>query len=1161
MKRPLSVAVAIGLAVACSDQSLTGPESGPLLVISDGVHNAGNPDFFFLPPLVPDPSGDARFESGAFNPNLSPVVEVCHWVVTTTDGDPVGSCAEVVARFSMTSGLGSEVIRVNTSDQNYLVNWHTDLSNLDPTKMYRIEVSAGSKKLGFADVDVVSTAKELRNVQTGEYVALLDGRTLPIKFRIEEDALCDPQPGAVCNASSETVDLGDGGQVELRDETTGKQVGVLTIQPQLTDVQVTFTLQQCDQLDIDLPQFGDCLRITSDPALESVVPAGLDPPARISICRTELIGERNPLITLHRQDDHGNVYALPHANDDCEDIIPPPGQPAPAWDMGQQPAGDSPFTSRFRNALPAKMDYVNPDDAERTSSPSAELPSAVKVTDANNGPVAGAHVTFMVTDGGGSVGSTEHTVTTGDDGIAQVTWTLGATAGANGVQARGRGIASRTLNGPADGFDPFWPGLHQEGVEQDPVQLHTGTLDFIASGVGNGTGTVDLTRGGSVELRDETTGGQIGVLTIRSQSLPAGTNVTFTLQQCAQLDIDLPQFGDCLRITSEPALESVVPDGLDPPANISICRTDLIGERNPLITLHRQDDEGNVYALPHADDHCEDIVQAPGRAPSWDVGQQPAGDSPFTSRFRNALPVKMDYENPDDAARSAAPGTALATRVKVTDANGELPDGARVTFEVTNGLGTISAASVLSVKGIAEVTWTLGAGANTVVASGRGIASPTLNGPAEGFDPFWPGLHDPEVVQHPVLLETGTLPFTATGTTPVGNTIFRATFTADALNAVPGAPEIGAWTGINQSTGTIRVRSAVGDLANRPVELNQADGCCGSVSLVGTVAGMPPTTGRWVARWRSLINSSSAFFAPIVLRGSGGIIASVEYRLGGQLTYNTSSNDIGIDWTQGTSQLFEVLVDLDAHVTSLYVNGTPVPGQQNVAFVQPATSLTQIGAELGGTFAQIFAWDDIEIGPVAQIDGVIGAAEWDGADVYGPFTVNLPGGATTTATLRLHNDQNNLLAAVQFGQNMSSFNLVIFSIRMDEDQDGQWDLGDGNGEDGYVVQQRNGGAKTDTFIDEFFSCDVQPEFPCQGQRDDAWGGANNGSTASTENPGSTIIEVAHPLNGSDPKDVALSVEQTLKFFIHFNVGPSSSGLVGTFYPGASASTFASYVVK
>ncbi len=194
-----------------------------------------------------------------------------------------------------------------------------------------------------------------------------------------------------------------------------------------------------------------------------------------------------------------------------------------------------------------------------------------------------------------------------------------------------------------------------------------------------------------------------------------------------------------------------------------------------------------------------------------------------------------------------------------------------------------------------------------------------------------------------------------------GKLIFQGTFTADAVDGPVGSPEIGTWTLINELAGTIRVRSAVGDLTDNPVELVQTAGIAGGVSLGGTVAGTPPTTGVFVVRWRSLVSSSDTSVALIVLRG--GIpgrppLASLSYvSPGNLLQYNTTT--LTETWAVGISQLFEITVDLDAKVTSLSIDG--VPSIQNEPFFLPADDLERISIEMGGTQSQTLAWDNIEI--------------------------------------------------------------------------------------------------------------------------------------------------------------------------------------------------------
>ena len=107
------------------------------------------------------------------------------------------------------------------------------------------------------------------------------------------------------------------------------------------------------------------------------------------------------------------------------------------------------------------------------------------------------------------------------------------------------------------------------------------------------------------------------------------------------------------------------------------------------------------------------------------------------------------------------------------------------------------------------------------------------------------------------------------------------------------------------------------------------------------------------------------------------------------------------------------------------------------------------------------------VSPSVSIDGVIGVEnEWADATVYGPYTVNLPGGAQTTATIYLKNNPEQLFGDVKFGQDLSSYDDVILALRMDINANGIWD----NNEDGFVIHQRIGGASRNTFFDEYALC-------------------------------------------------------------------------------------------
>ncbi len=169
---------AVLVTAACSGDSPSpvAPTDAPSREILDAARSPLVQGFYWLPPLVKNPSF-----SGTFDPNVSPTVQVCELA-----GTPPSTCtANIVAQFTKTSGTGGQVVTVSTGDQHYKANWHTDLSNLNTAKFYRISVFVGATELGHADVDPVNSGKELKNVDTDELIPLLDGRTLPIKFRIE----------------------------------------------------------------------------------------------------------------------------------------------------------------------------------------------------------------------------------------------------------------------------------------------------------------------------------------------------------------------------------------------------------------------------------------------------------------------------------------------------------------------------------------------------------------------------------------------------------------------------------------------------------------------------------------------------------------------------------------------------------------------------------------------------------------------------------------------------------------------------------------------------------------------------------------------------------------------------------------------------------------
>jgi alpha-tubulin suppressor-like RCC1 family protein len=175
MKRlPLLLPLILGL-VACGDRPLSTSAAAPDLrpAIADAAH-AYKAGFYWLPPMVEPPS-----YGGTFDASLSPTVEICELVA--------GACGTVLATYTTTSGPGGETVRLSVDDELYHVNWHAREFDLSTATLYRVSVRAGvgDVLLGFADLRPVDNRRGTINPDTEEYSALVVGRTLPIKFRIE----------------------------------------------------------------------------------------------------------------------------------------------------------------------------------------------------------------------------------------------------------------------------------------------------------------------------------------------------------------------------------------------------------------------------------------------------------------------------------------------------------------------------------------------------------------------------------------------------------------------------------------------------------------------------------------------------------------------------------------------------------------------------------------------------------------------------------------------------------------------------------------------------------------------------------------------------------------------------------------------------------------
>jgi hypothetical protein len=201
------------------------------------------------------------------------------------------------------------------------------------------------------------------------------------------------------------------------------------------------------------------------------------------------------------------------------------------------------------------------------------------------------------------------------------------------------------------------------------------------------------------------------------------------------------------------------------PAEVWVCDSNLgsgSSNQEKRITMHRYD-APFTKALAHAHDQCvtqgfsvkgavADLLGGRFRSAGkqlagflktrelyasavLDVGA--GGLTDAFSDFQLLRPAKMTKCGGDGLA--VPPGSIVAPKVCVTDLAGDPVPGATVHFSTSDG-SVAPLAVVTGPTGEATANWTISTtpSANSLVASGNGIATAGNDGPREAFDPFQP---------------------------------------------------------------------------------------------------------------------------------------------------------------------------------------------------------------------------------------------------------------------------------------------------------------------------------------------------------------------------------------------------------------------------------------
>src|SRR5438445_3798361 len=469
--RLLMCAAAI-FAAACQDRQP--PSAAPSFLIQDAAHNGGNPHFFWLPPMTRQPTF-----TGTFDGTLSPVVEI-----RESAGPSPCVANRLVAMFTTTTGPTLETVRVDLVNQLYIVNWHTKAFNLNSACTYRIRFLVAELQLGIADVDVVDNGAQLKRVDTDQFVPLLDDGTLPIKARVEFGAVTFAltgdatacRPGRDCGEA--VVSPGQDAIVLTTAQTAGLFIPAAALREQIVVLIESRTDRPCIPRDrMALPQFDDCYRyeVTPTTSIERlsvrqaatgevntsyVFGDGKDETLadNVTVGMCVELGTLTPaqaarLDIFRFEPVEGTVKTLRDASASflpCQSALGTTGSVGVSralrrdWHLvvnqlhalfGARTAyastsvvheglgGSTCCTSYFTWGLPAVLTGNGP--VTFVVSPGSTVLPSVVVKDSGGTPMAGATVTFAVSEGNGTISGTTP-VTTGADGLAQVNWQLPA---------------------------------------------------------------------------------------------------------------------------------------------------------------------------------------------------------------------------------------------------------------------------------------------------------------------------------------------------------------------------------------------------------------------------------------------------------------------------------------------------------------------------------------------------------------------------------------------------------------------------------------------------------------------------------------------------------------------------------------------------------------
>ena len=360
---------------------------------------------------------------------------------------------------------------------------------------------------------------------------------------------------------------------------------------------------------------------------------------------------------------------------------------------------------------------------------------AVRVTTANNEPVPNVSVSFIVSSGSGTVGSTS--AVTGADGVASVgRWTLGTNAGQQQLTATISGLPAVQFTATASADPPAsilptgnltFDGIVGTALANLPAAIVKDQYDnpvpgaavsfVVTAGGGSVTGgnaTTDVT--GIARPTSWTLGSVAGVNILTAAVSGVSAPATFTASPSAP----------ATALTFVTGAGQTAPVNTEVPVSPTLRVTDAFGNRVAGVTVNFSVSAGSI-GIQSATTAPDGVLNAG----AWILGKTVGTNTlTATSGTLSATLTAVGVGGPASVLVAVAMPPATATvgtnvtpspSVRVTDAYANVVTDATVVFTVLSGGGSLSGATVVSdANGIATLgSWTLGSltGTQTVRAS------------------------------------------------------------------------------------------------------------------------------------------------------------------------------------------------------------------------------------------------------------------------------------------------------------------------------------------------------------------------------------------------------------------------------------------------------------